>query len=60
MIHPVEMAFESVYVGGPEPAERSEPRIHLPKWFRFQPVKTALCVHGGFHDTGFAQNSQVF
>ena len=31
MSHAVEVAFESIQVSGPEPAERSEPRIHLLK-----------------------------
>ena len=58
-MYAVEMAFESIDVSGPEPAERSEPGIHLPKWFRFQPVKAALRVHRGFDETGLAQHSQV-
>ncbi|HXM44135.1 MAG TPA: hypothetical protein VN924_23065 [Bryobacteraceae bacterium] len=53
------MAFEIVYVSGPEPAKRSQPGIHLLKWFRFQPTETALCVHRGFHETDLAQHSQV-
>ncbi len=53
------MAFESIYVGGPELPERGQPRIHLLKWFRFQPIETALGVHRGFHETGFSQHSQV-
>ena len=59
VIHAVEVAFESIHVSGPEPAERSQPGVHLLKWFRFQPVETALCVHRGFHKTGLAQHSQV-
>src|SRR5450755_1335330 len=59
LIHVVEVAFESIYVSGPEPTERSQPGIHLLKWFRFQPVETALCVHRGFHETGLAQHTQV-
>ena len=55
----VEVAFESIYVSGPEPAERSQPCIHLLKWFRSQPVETALCVHRGFDETGLSQDSQV-
>jgi len=55
----VEVAFESIYVSRPEPAERSQPGIHLLKWFRSQPVETALSVHGGLHETGLAQHSQV-
>ena len=58
-IHAVEVAFESIYVSGPEPAERSQPRIHLLQWFWFQPVEPALCVHRGFHKTGVAQHSKV-
>ena len=57
--HAVEVAFESIYVSGPESAERSQPGIHLLKWFGFQPVETALCVHRGFHKTGLSQHSQV-
>ena len=58
-MHAVEVAFESIYVSGPEPTELSQPGIHLLKWFRFQSVETALCVHCGFHETGLAQHPQV-
>ena len=58
-IYAVEVAFESIYVSGPEPAERSQPGIDLLKWFGFQPVETALCVDRGFHETGLAQHAQV-
>ena len=60
MIHALKMALESIYVNGPEPAELSQPGIDLLKWFRFQPVETALRVHCGLHETGLAQHSQVF
>jgi len=59
LIHAVEVAFERIYVSGPEPAERSQPGIDFVKWFGFKPVETALCVHRGFHETGLAQHSQV-
>jgi hypothetical protein len=59
MIHAVEIAFESVYVSGPEPPELRQPRIDLLKWFRFQSVETALRVHRGFDETGLSQHSQV-
>ena len=59
-IHAVKVAFESIYVSGPESAERGQPGIHLLKWFRFQPVETALCVHRGFHEAGLAQHAEVF
>jgi hypothetical protein len=59
MMHAVEVAFESIHVSGPEPAELSQPRIHLLKWFWPQPVETALRVHRGFYETGLAQHSQV-
>jgi hypothetical protein len=55
----VEVAFESIYVSGPEPAERSQPGIGFLNWFRFQPVEAALCVHRGFCETGFSQHPQV-
>ena len=57
--HTVEVAFESIDVSGPEAAELIEPGIELPKWFRFQPVETALCVHRALDETGLAQHSQV-
>jgi len=53
------VAFESIYMSGPEAAERSQPVIHFLKWFRFQPVETALGVHRGFYETGLAQHAQV-
>jgi hypothetical protein len=59
LIHAVEVAFESIYMSGPEPAERSQPGIHLLKRFRFQTVETALRVHRGFYETGLSQHSQV-
>ena len=59
LIHPIEVAFESIQVSGPEPTERSQPGIKLLKSFRFQSVETALCVHRGFYETGLSQHSQV-
>jgi len=59
LIHAVEVALESIHVSGPEPAELSQPSIHLLKRLRFQPVETALGVYRGFHETGVAQHSQV-
>ena len=56
----VEVAFESIYVSGPEPAERSQPGVDLLKWFRSQPVEAALCVYRGLYKTCLAQYSQVF
>ncbi len=53
------MAFERIHMRRPEPAERSQPGIQLLKWFRLQPVKAALRIHGGFHKTGLAQHAQV-
>ena len=58
-IHPVKVAFESIHVSGPEPAELSQPGIHLLKRFGFQPVKAALRVHRGFDETGLSQHAQV-
>ena len=59
VIHAIKVAFESIHVSGPEPTERSQPGGDLLKWFRFQAVETALCVHRGFHETGLAQHAQV-
>ena len=59
LAHTIQVAFESIQVSRPEPAERRQPGVHLLEWFRFQPVETALCVHLGFHETGLAQHAQV-
>jgi hypothetical protein len=59
VIHAIKVAFESIHVSGPESAELSQPVINLLKWFRFQPVETALCVHRGFYETGLSQHAQV-
>src|SRR4051794_5444849 len=59
LVHAVHVTLESIDVSGPEAAELSKPRIHLLKRFRLQPVETALCVHGRFHETSVAQLSQV-
>jgi len=32
VIHTVKVAFESIHVSGPEPAELRQPHIHLLKW----------------------------
>lgn len=58
-MHAVEVTFERIQVNRPEPTERREPLIHFLKWLRFQPVKTALCVHRGLHETSLAQHAQV-
>ena len=58
-IRSIKVAFESIYVSGPEAAELSQPGINLLKWFGVQPVETALCGHRGFYETGLAQHSQV-
>jgi hypothetical protein len=59
VIHAVEVAFEGIHVRGPEPTEGSQPVIDLLKWSWLQPVKTALCIHRGFYETGVSQHSQV-
>ncbi len=53
------MAFESIYVSGPEPAKWSQPGIQFLKRLGFQPVETALCVYRGLHKTRLSQHSQV-
>ena len=58
-MHAVEVPFQRIHVIGPEPAELSQPGIHLLKRFRLQPVKAALCVHCRLHETGVAQHAQV-
>jgi hypothetical protein len=59
LIHAVEVAFESIYVSGPEPPERSQPGIDFLKRRWLQPIEAALCVHRGFHETGLSQHSQM-
>ena len=58
-MHAVEVTFESIHVSGPEPTEGCQPGFHFLKRVRFQPVDTALSVHRGFHEAGFAQHAQV-
>ena len=59
VIHSIKVAFKSIDVNRPEAAELSQPVIQLLKWFGFQPVEAALCVHRGFYETGLSQHSQV-
>ena len=58
-IRSIKVAFQSIYVSGPEATELSQPGINLLKWFGVQPVETALCGHCGFYETSLAQHSQV-
>ena len=58
-IHTIKVPFQSIQVSGPEPAELSQPGIHLLKRFGFQPVEASLRVHRGLDETGVAQHSQV-
>jgi hypothetical protein len=60
LIHTVEVAFERVYVTGPEATERSQPGIDLLKRLCFEPIQAALCVDGDVYEPGVAQHSQVF
>ncbi|HZE09457.1 MAG TPA: hypothetical protein VE110_11950 [Gemmatimonadaceae bacterium] len=59
MIDAVEMTFERIEVGGPEPSERGQPLFHFLQWLRLQSVDTALCVYRGFHETGVTEHTQV-
>src|SRR5579863_5918140 len=59
VVHPIEVALQSIHMSGPEPAEWSQPGIHLLKWLRPQPVEAALRIHRRFHETGVAQHPQV-
>lgn len=58
-LHPIEVALESIYMRRPEAPELSEPILQFLKWFRFQPVQPALCVHAGLYETGLAEHSEV-
>src|SRR5689334_8887144 len=53
------MTFERIEVTGPELAKLIQPVIHLSEGFRFEPIQTALCVHGCLHETGLPQHAQV-
>ena len=55
----IEMAFERIYVRGPEPPKRREPGVHFLKRFGPEPIETPLGVHCGFDKAGFAQHAQV-
>jgi hypothetical protein len=58
-IHAVEVAFESVYVRGPEAAELREPGIDFTKRAGLEAVETALRVHRGFDEAGITQDTEV-
>src|SRR5436190_1126036 len=49
----------SFTVRRPKLPKRSQPGIDFPKRLGSQPVETALCVHGGFHEAALSQHSQV-
>jgi len=51
------VAFKGIDVSGPEAAELRQPFVEFLKWSGFQPVKTALRVHRGFHETCLAQDT---
>lgn len=59
-MHAIEMTLECIDVGGPEPAERRQPRIQFLERFGCETVQSALGVHGGLHQAGVAQHAQVF
>src|SRR5215472_18020384 len=50
-LHAVQIALERIDMCGPEPSERRQPRLHLLKWFGFQAVETALCLHRGLYES---------
>lgn len=53
------MALERIYMFGPDPSELDEPVIDFLEWLGLEPIDSALCVHGGFHEAGIAQHPQV-
>ncbi|HSS06476.1 MAG TPA: hypothetical protein VLK83_04980 [Rhodanobacteraceae bacterium] len=53
------MPLEGVDVGGPEAAERSEPRVELHQRLRPNPVKTPLRINPRLDETRLAQHPQV-
>ena len=59
LFHSIQVAFEGIYVPGPKLAELVQPDIQFLKWFRLQPVQAALRIHGGLHETGLSQHTQV-
>ena len=54
-----ETCLERIGTLGPEPTELIQPVINLLEWLWLQTIETALCVHGGFDETGVAQHAQV-
>ena len=59
MIHAIEMAFESIDVGGPKAPEGRKPGIDLPERLRPEPVETSLRVDSRLHEVGLTQHPQV-
>jgi hypothetical protein len=59
LFHAIEVAFESVDVGGPKAPERSEPRVEFHERFRLDPVDPPLRVHSGLHKAGVSEHPEV-
>jgi hypothetical protein len=59
LIHPIEVAFESIQMSRPEAAKLSQPGIQFLKGLRLEPVQAALCVYCRFHKTRVAENAQM-
>lgn len=57
--HAVQVTLQGIQVYGPEPAELSQPHIHLLEGFRIEAVKPPLSVHDGLHETCFPQHAQM-
>jgi hypothetical protein len=57
--HPVEVAFERIHVGGPQPPEGSEPLVDIPQRFGPEPIDAPLGLDARFHEAGLSQDAEV-
>src|SRR5262245_15874862 len=60
LIHSVEVAFESVKVGGPIAAEGSQPGVHLHERLRPEAVDAPLRVDARLDEAGLTKHTEVF
>ena len=57
--HPVEMAFERIHVGRPEPPERRQPLVDVSQRLGPDPIDAPLGLDPRFHEAGLSQDAEV-
>jgi hypothetical protein len=55
----LEVRLQSIEMGGPEGAVRSQPVVERPEGLGAYPVQAALAVRAGLNETGFFEHPKV-